>query len=170
MCEKAPNAAPMPDLLFLDEPTSGLDPEAQRDFRELLGELSRERQITVFLNTHKLDEAQRVCTKVAIIDEGSLQVCDSLENLRQNADPGALEIVLATKADAHRALALLNSDPRVRECSASDLTVSCVLAGNQRVSVSDLARKDIEIEEFRRVAKSLEDVYLEVVRRAEGSS
>jgi ABC-2 type transport system ATP-binding protein len=62
-----------PELIFLDEPTSGLDPEAARMATDLIQQLSHQAGRTVFLCTHNLDEAQRLCDRVGVIDKGSLQ-------------------------------------------------------------------------------------------------
>jgi ABC-2 type transport system ATP-binding protein len=62
-----------PELLFLDEPTSGLDPEAALDVREMIRTLSRRAGRTVFLCTHNLDEAQRLCQRVGVIEGGVLR-------------------------------------------------------------------------------------------------
>jgi ABC-2 type transport system ATP-binding protein len=56
-----------PAVLFLDEPTSGLDPVASREVHELIASL-RERGVTIFLTTHRLDEAERLCDRVAILN------------------------------------------------------------------------------------------------------
>src|ERR1700736_2747361 len=56
-----------PQVLFLDEPTSGLDPVATRDVHELIAELRRS-GVTIFLTTHRLEEAERLCDRVAILD------------------------------------------------------------------------------------------------------
>jgi ABC-2 type transport system ATP-binding protein len=56
-----------PEVLFLDEPTAGLDPVAARDVHELIDEL-RKRGVTIFLTTHRLDEAERLCDRVAILN------------------------------------------------------------------------------------------------------
>ena len=72
-----------PDLLILDEPTSGLDPLMQREFFEILKERNR-RGTTVFLSSHVLSEIQRNCTRAAIIREGRLIACDSVEQLSQS--------------------------------------------------------------------------------------
>ncbi len=70
-------------LLILDEPTSGLDPLMQREFFEILKERNR-RGTTVFLSSHVLSEIQRNCTRAAIIREGRLIACDSVEQLSQS--------------------------------------------------------------------------------------
>lgn len=56
-----------PEVLFLDEPTSSLDPVAARDVHELIDEL-RQRGVTIFLTTHRLEEAERLCGRVAILN------------------------------------------------------------------------------------------------------
>jgi len=55
-----------PDILFLDEPTVGLDPDAQKEFRNLILDLSKQKKLTVLLNTHNLNEAQKVCTDIIV--------------------------------------------------------------------------------------------------------
>lgn len=74
-----------PGLLILDEPTSGLDPLMQREFFDILGERNRE-GTTIFLSSHILSEIQRNCSRAAIIREGRMIACDSVEALsRTNA-------------------------------------------------------------------------------------
>lgn len=74
-----------PELLILDEPTGGLDPLMQREFFEILREQNR-KGTTVFLSSHILSEVQRNCTRAAIIREGRIIACDSVEALsRTNA-------------------------------------------------------------------------------------
>ena len=69
-----------PDLLILDEPTSGLDPLMQREFFDILNERNQQ-GTTVFLSSHVLSEVQRYCTRAAIIREGRIIACDSVEAL-----------------------------------------------------------------------------------------
>ncbi|MBQ9761766.1 MAG: ABC transporter ATP-binding protein [Oscillospiraceae bacterium] len=74
-----------PELLILDEPTSGLDPLMQREFFEILQERNRD-GTTIFLSSHILSEIQRNCRRAAIIREGRIIACDSVEALaRSNA-------------------------------------------------------------------------------------
>src|SRR5580693_5830672 len=75
-----------PSVLFLDEPTSGLDPVASREVHELIGSL-RERGVTIFLTTHRLEEAERLCDRVAILNT----------SLRLVGRPGELREQLFTK-------------------------------------------------------------------------
>ena len=73
-----------PRLCILDEPTSGLDPLMQREFFEILKERNAE-GATIFLSSHVLSEIQRNCTRAAIIREGKLIACDSVEALSRTS-------------------------------------------------------------------------------------
>src|ERR1700729_1491026 len=70
-----------PAVLFLDEPTSGLDPVAARDVHELIDDL-RQRGVTIFLTTHRLEEAERLCDRVAILNR-TLRIIGRPEELRE---------------------------------------------------------------------------------------
>ena len=70
-----------PKVLFLDEPTRGLDPGAARDIRELIVHLA-EQGVTIFLTTHYMEEADRLCHRVAIIDKGRIVALDEPEVLK----------------------------------------------------------------------------------------
>ena len=88
-----------PELLVLDEPTGGLDPLMQHEFFSILQERNQE-GVTVFLSSHVLSEIQRYCSKAAIIREGKIIACDSVDRLvktgarrvtfRGNLQPDAL--------------------------------------------------------------------------------
>jgi ABC-2 type transport system ATP-binding protein len=71
-----------PDVLFLDEPTSGLDVASVHLIRDIVVELNRQRGTTVFLTTHNMEEAEQLCHRVAIIDQGRLAAIDTPAALR----------------------------------------------------------------------------------------
>jgi ABC-2 type transport system ATP-binding protein len=71
-----------PQVLFLDEPTRGLDPHAARDIRDFVAELAGQ-GVTVFLTTHYMEEADHLCDRVAIIDQGHIVALDTPERLKQ---------------------------------------------------------------------------------------
>lgn len=80
-----------PDLIVLDEPEAGLDPQSRVLVREYVRTMAKRK--TVIVTTHNMDEAERVCDRVAIIDHGRLLVVDTPENLRASAGQGdVLEI------------------------------------------------------------------------------
>jgi ABC-2 type transport system ATP-binding protein len=95
-----------PSVLFLDEPTAGLDPQSRLALWDLLGELNRDGQ-TILLTTHYMEEADKLCERVAIMDHGRILALDTPSALKQSVgadtvvtiktagDPGALGALLA---------------------------------------------------------------------------
>jgi ABC-2 type transport system ATP-binding protein len=77
-----------PEVLFLDEPTAGLDPESALQVRELIDSTRQRDGHTVFLCTHLLNEAERLCDRLAILKNGRLLALGTLNELRQRLDPG----------------------------------------------------------------------------------
>jgi len=154
-----------PEVLFLDEPTSGLDPEAAREVLELIDGLRR-RGVTIFLTTHRLDEAERVCDRVAILNT-TLRTIGRPEELRERLfastltvraldplpEPGrvfaGLPGVDGWRADGAGGYVLTVGDPTV---AAPAVTRALVAAGADVLSIGESRH-------------SLEDVYLELVNK-----
>ena len=151
-----------PEVLFLDEPTAGLDPEAQVDFRKRIVELSTEREMTVFFNSHNLDEVQKLCSSVAILDRGSIKAWDRLDVLTSSFSEPQVIITLADKRDLDRARKIVLNDPAVAEVAVHDGTLVCSLSKTE-FSLKRLVMEDIEIDEFKRSTKTLEEVYMNIV-------
>jgi ABC-2 type transport system ATP-binding protein len=80
-----------PEILFLDEPTTGLDPVSRAEVWELLSAIRRERKLTILVTTHYMDEADRLCDRIAIVDKGRLVALDTPRALKA-AVPGASAI------------------------------------------------------------------------------
>ena len=152
-----------PVVLFLDEPTSGLDPAAARDVHELIGDL-RGRGVTIFLTTHRLDEAERLCDRVAILNT----------TLRTMGRPDELRERLFARTLAVRAVAPLEDPDSVfRGLPAVDawrqdgpggyiLTVSDVVAAAPAV-IRALVEAGADVLSIGEARHSLEDVYLELI-------
>jgi ABC-2 type transport system ATP-binding protein len=79
-----------PKVLFLDEPTTGLDPVSRVDVWEMLEKIQRERQLTILVTTHYMEEADRLCDRIAIVDHGRLITLDTPNNLKASV-PGATD-------------------------------------------------------------------------------
>jgi ABC-2 type transport system ATP-binding protein len=71
-----------PEILILDEPTSGVDPTGQIEIRKILLNIAHSEKKTVLLSSHNLDEVQRICNRIALIDRGEIKLAGELENLR----------------------------------------------------------------------------------------
>jgi ABC-2 type transport system ATP-binding protein len=84
-----------PELYILDEPTAGIDPSGQVEMRETILEL-KDRGKTVFLSSHNLDEVQRICDRVALINRGEIRLQGTLEELRGDNNRRQLEVRLKT--------------------------------------------------------------------------
>jgi len=160
-----------PDVLFYDEPSAGLDPEAQKLVRDLILHLAREKGRTIFLNSHDLDEVQRVCSKIAIVQKGEVKAYDTIENLRKKSSRPAVEIVLADDKEAEKALDLLKSLDYVSECERDGLRITAIVEGEKTSTILGVLMKDgIRVEEAKKVAKVLEEIYLTIVRQSEGKT
>ena len=155
-----------PAILFLDEPTGGVDPLSRRQFWRLIDALSHA-GVTVLVTTHYLDEAER-CHRVALIHAGRLAtIGTTTEVKRVFAGRPILEIRTSRPVEAMR---LLDADPLVEKTSLFGTAVHAVLRGGQ-VSEDTIAARlragGIEPEAVAAVAPSLEDVFLDVIDRAE---
>jgi len=71
-----------PKLLFLDEPTNGLDPQGRRDIHDLLIDLNQKHSTTIFLSTHLLDDVERLCNRIAIINYGKIVKTGELDKMK----------------------------------------------------------------------------------------
>jgi ABC-2 type transport system ATP-binding protein len=97
-----------PSVLFLDEPTAGLDPQSRLALWDLLGELHRDGQ-TIMLTTHYMEEADRLCDRVAIMDHGRILALDTPAELKQSIGADTV-VTLKTTGDTERLAQLLASD------------------------------------------------------------
>jgi ABC-2 type transport system ATP-binding protein len=160
-----------PDVLFYDEPSAGLDPEAQKMVRDLILRLAKEKGRTIFLNSHDLDEVQRVCSKIAILQRGEIKAYDTVENLSRKSGKSAVEVALANDEEAQKALEIFNSLDYVSECERDGLRVTAIVKGEETSTIlSVLMKEGIKVEEVKKVTKSLEDIYLDIVRQSEGET
>jgi ABC-2 type transport system ATP-binding protein len=107
-----------PDILFLDEPTVGLDPQARLDLWEILRDLHN-RGRTIVMTTHYMDEADRLCDRLAIIDRGKLLALDTPRALKSRA-PGGTLIELVLDGDAMPAAEIAETIHGVSRVEAND--------------------------------------------------
>jgi len=91
----------LPKVLFLDEPTLGLDPQTREHIWEYIEDLSEKRDMTIMLTTHYMDEADRLCDRIAIIDQGKIIVMDTPERLKQTVG-GDIVCLKTGTADTER--------------------------------------------------------------------
>lgn len=158
-----------PEMIFLDEPTSGLDPVSTRSVHDLIVRLSREEGRTVFLTTHNLAEAQKLCSRVAVLEQGRVIALGTPAELAgQVVKTRSLELEVDPD-QVQKAVSLLKSMNGVRELQVegSRLTVS----GPNRTAIPDiiarLSSAGIRIYRVIPEEPSLEDVYFALHNREE---
>jgi ABC-2 type transport system ATP-binding protein len=153
-----------PEILFLDEPTAGLDPQARHSIWEVI-EFARQRDKTVFLTTHYMEEAERLCDRVAIIDYGQIIATDRPQELvTQNFREEAIEFDLAHRIEKEELSGLAGATNVVME--NGKVTVYSTLVPATISALLELAKKkDIQLTDLRVHRATLEDVFLKLTGR-----
>jgi len=161
-----------PGILFLDEPSSGLDPDAQRMVRDLILSLSASGGMTVFINSHHLDEVQRICTRVAILAGGRIQAEDSVARLTASGNESSIWIAFEGGKVPEDALISLRTIPVIQRAVPEDGGVTCTLSeqGSAADLISALVAAGFRIEEAKKRSASLEEIYLRYVHSGEDAS
>ena len=149
-----------PELVFLDELTTGLDPQARRAIWDLVRGI-REQGKTVFLTTHLMEEAERLCDRVAIIEHGRIIDIDSPESLVKRHCPERT-VVLATNDG--RAAERFRAIPRVEAISSIGSQFTIRGSGDDLVTevIHCLSENRIRVTDFRTILPNLEDVFLKL--------
>ena len=129
-----------PPLVFLDEPTTGLDVMSARNLRQMIAGL-REDGVTVFLTTHYLEEAERLCDRIAIIVHGRIVAVDTVDGLKAAAHTthrASVEVTLAGLDDHPETIRVEADDAR------SAVQAALTQAGNRRVLAVNTVRPSLE--------------------------
>jgi ABC-2 type transport system ATP-binding protein len=153
-----------PALIFLDEPTAGLDPVAAATLRDDLERLVASEGVTVFLNTHNLPEAERLCQQVGVIRTGKLLSVGSPDMLRRQTGRPQAEIVGG--GFTPEVLAALRARRDITSAEVQNGHLTLELADQQvRMApiVAALVEAGVQIEEVRRGQASLEEVFLSLM-------
>jgi len=152
-----------PKILFIDEMTTGIDVESARQIRDLILDFKK-KGTTIFLTTHYIDEAQRLCDRVAFIVEGRIVKAGTVEELMENV--GHEHIVSLTLSKSVKTLASeaqqIFSSYRVE----ANLNNNCIISSPGPVSLLPILQyldsKGIEVYEAKEMHPSLEDVFVKV--------
>lgn len=149
-----------PEVVFLDELTTGLDPQARRAIWELVTGI-RDRGTTVFLTTHLMEEAERLCDRVAIIEHGKLIELGTPEDLVQKHCPERAVVFTSDDTEVAERVGTLGMVERNEGASA---TYTVRGAGDDFVTdvINVIAREGIRVRGFRTEIPTLEDVFLKL--------
>ena len=153
-----------PLVVFLDELTTGLDPQSRRTIWDLVRGI-RDRGKTVFLTTHLMEEAERLCDRVAIIDHGRIIDIDRPERLVDRYCPERTVVLTTNEALAEERLRAI---PRVEAVMREDCRFTLRGRGDDFVSevIQCLSENRIRVMDFRTILPNLEDVFLKVTGRS----
>jgi ABC-2 type transport system ATP-binding protein len=158
-----------PDILILDEPTAGVDPSGQIEVRQIILDMAHKEGKTVFLSSHNLDEVQRICNRIALIDRGEIKLYGELDKLQRRMGRG--EVMIETREPVSESvLAELARMPQLDIQSRKDRAVILTLGkGGADISdvISFLTQRGAKIEQVVRRDASLEEIYTTILREAE---
>ena len=149
-----------PKILFLDEPTTGLDPKARRDMWQLIKTINA-RGITIVMTTHYMEEAEFLCNRVAIMDEGKILEIDEPKKLIDRlSETTQISFFTENKIDAE----IFKSIPEIKKISASYPKTILEITSLDKISavVNLLKSHNINFYGFTVKTATLEDVYLQL--------
>ena len=157
-----------PRIFFLDEPTTGLDPVSRVAVWEMLNKLKARRQLTILITTHYMDEADRLCDRIAIVDHGRLVALDTPARLKQSV-PGdnVIEVqFLEPPADWEGRLAALETVTTVQREGAGMFRVLTTNGSRATTGLVELAvRAGVEIKTLSVQNTTLDDVFVHYTGR-----
>jgi ABC-2 type transport system ATP-binding protein len=156
-----------PELLILDEPTNGLDPAGIHEFRGMIRGLVAEGR-TVLLSSHLLDEVEKICDAVAIVDHGRVVMQGSLAELK-----GDQQTILIASSDGVRVQALLAAHPAARSAAKTPEGIRVTLRPGCPLSIEDaaadinrfLVKAGVAVQRLEPARGSLEERFLEITSR-----
>jgi ABC-2 type transport system ATP-binding protein len=153
-----------PDVVFLDEPTAGLDPQVRREIYDIIEELKRGRK-TVLLTTHYIEEAERLCDRVAIVDHGRVIAQGTPRELKQrSAGTTRIEVRLARPL-TDGMLGRLEGVADCREFEGTFVLHSARPPQTIVALVKQLEAENNELQSLEMFSPSLEDVFIELTGR-----
>jgi ABC-2 type transport system ATP-binding protein len=153
-----------PEVVFLDEPTAGLDPQVRREIYDIIEELKRDKK-TVLLTTHYIEEAERLCDRVAIVDQGRVIALGTPRELKHSsAGTTRIEVRLARPL-ANGMLAGLEGVADCREFDGAYVLHSTRPPQTIVALVKQLETESNELQSLEMFSPSLEDVFIELTGR-----
>jgi ABC-2 type transport system ATP-binding protein len=157
-----------PRIFFLDEPTTGLDPVSRVAVWEMLAKIKSERNLTILITTHYMDEADKLCDRIAIVDHGDLKALDSPIKLKASI-PGknTLEVSFSPTAPGWRQV--LEGLPEVQSVSGEDDAFRIATRNGPATTMALMeaaARAGVTVQSLAVQSTSLDDVFVHYTGRA----
>ncbi len=155
-----------PSILLLDEPTSALDPIASKRVRDLILHLSQQYKQTVLINSHNLPEVQRMCERIAIIDQGKILLTGKTEELRHKLRAQQKYRILI-QGDIEPARAIIEKQSCVKSSETEVDTIIAEIENPMQNNVhilKALIDAGVNVVEMSEEEATLEDLYLQVIK------
>jgi ABC-2 type transport system ATP-binding protein len=149
-----------PKILFLDEPTLGLDPQSREHIWKYIENLAKEKKMTIIITTHYMDEADKLCNRLAIIDQGKIVVLGSPKQLKKDVG-GDIIRLKAQNLDVE----MLKNLPYVKEISPCDGEV-CLTVNDANMHLQEILKLVGKIDSVEIRSPTLDDVFLHYTGRA----
>lgn len=157
-----------PEVLVLDEPTAGVDPSGQIEIRQIMLNIAHKENKTIFLSSHNLDEVQRICNRIALIDRGEIKLYGELESLRQKMGRDVV-VIETVQYIPESLLAELKSMTHLGLKEKKERTL--IFSPQEGTEISDiisfLAGRGVKIEEAAKKEASLEEMYSTILKEVE---
>ncbi len=156
-----------PNIFFLDEPSTGLDPASRLAVWEMIGKLKRERDLTILLTTHYMDEADKLCDRIAIVDHGKLVALDSPLRLKASI-PGStiLEVSFSRTPDGWEAVLRALGDVQDVKADGNAFRISSNNGPRTTVELMAAARNaQLEVSSLSIQSTTLDDVFMHYTGR-----
>ena len=153
-----------PEVVFLDEPTAGLDPQVRREIYDIIEELKREKK-TVLLTTHYIEEAERLCDRVAIVDHGRVIALGTPRELKHSSAGTTRIEVRVARALTNGLLSGLDGVSDCREFEGTYVLHSARPPQTIVALVKQLEAESNELQSLEMFSPSLEDVFIELTGR-----
>jgi ABC-2 type transport system ATP-binding protein len=157
-----------PEVLFLDEPTSGLDPRSRNQVWDIVRGIAQQ-GTTVLLTTQYLEEADRLCERLAVVDHGRVIAEGTSRDLKSSVGANALHVHLAKPGDRAKAKAIVAKalgNGVLPETEPSSLGVKVASSAEAQKVLTALAKGKVGVREFSLGSPSLDDVFFALTGRA----
>lgn len=155
-----------PKLIFLDEPTSALDPEGRQAILDIVVELKK-RGRTVFLSTHLLDDAEKVCDRVGILQDGKVVLDETLSILMNRHLLPIVDIIFENEPGAN-VMETLKNIPNIRKIQFKGNSAVAYMSSSKGTDdlFLELARLKAGVQSFQRRRSNLQEIFLETAKEA----
>lgn len=155
-----------PPVLFLDEPTAGLDPESAKEIRDMMGELSQHEKCTIMLSTHHLEDAEKLCKRVLIMNKGNVILVGTPDELRQRISQKPV-IEVALKQVSHNIIKALEGSKITEEVKQQENKL-LVSVRDANAATPEIVRAIVaaqgDVLSVNTLKPSLEEAYLKLVK------